>query len=160
MSGFAIDLLYGAMTALLGAAGAWGLCCLYFRHNDNRQGNAKSRHATEVLIRLRDLATRVAIDVEEHNSQVERINGKLTATDGQQPQSIVNAVAKLIEANQQIQERLTTTEDKLRQQAQQIEINALEARTDPLTLLANRRAMDDELDRAWPSCAVTAAPSR
>ncbi len=56
-------------------------------------------------------------------------------------------MAKLIEANQQIQERLTSTEDKLRQQAQQIEINALEARTDPLTLLANRRAMDDELDR-------------
>ena len=147
MSGYTIDLLYGAMTALLGAAAAWGLCCLYFRHNDNRQGNAKSRHATEVLIRLRDLATRVAIDVEEHSNQVERINGKLTATDGSQPQSIVDAVTKLMEANQQIQERLTSTEDKLRQQAQQIEINALEARTDPLTLLANRRAMDDEMDR-------------
>ncbi len=147
MSGYTIDLLYGAMTALLGAAAAWGLCCLYFRHNDNRQGNAKSRHATEVLIRLRDLATRVAIDVEEHSNQVERINGKLTATDGSQPQSIVDAVTKLMEANQQIQERLTSTEDKLRQQAQQIEINALEARTDPLTLLANRRAMDDEIDR-------------
>jgi diguanylate cyclase len=147
MSGYAIDLLYGAVTALLGAASAWGLCWLFFRHNDNRQGRIRARNATEVLIRLRDLATRVAVDVEEHTSQVEQINGKLTLTQGRQPESILEAVTKLIEANRQVQERLTSTENKLREQAQQIQINAVEARTDPLTLLANRRALDDELER-------------
>ena len=121
MSGYTIDLLYGAMTALLGAAGAGGLCWLHFRYHDNRQGTAKARHATEVLVRLCDLTTRVAIDVREHNNQVEEISGKLTSTQGAQPQSIRDAVSKLVEANQQIQERL----DLHRGQASQT------SRTDP-----------------------------
>jgi diguanylate cyclase len=58
-------------------------------------------------------------------------------------------VAKLIEVNQHMQEKLASTEDKLREQAQQIESHAVEARTDALTLLANRWAFDDELARRF-----------
>ena len=89
----------------------------------------------------------MAIDVEQHTDQVEEISGKLTASGGHEPASIVDVVSKLIEANQQIQERLSSTENKLRQQAEQIQTTAVEARTDCLTLLANRRAFDDELNR-------------
>ena len=89
----------------------------------------------------------MAVDVEEHSSQVAEINDKLTSTRGGEPASIVDVVAELIQANQQIQERLSSTENKLREQAEQIQINAVEARTDSLTLLANRRAFDDELTR-------------
>ena len=70
---------YGALTALIGAAGGCWLCWTHFRREGNRQGNAKARYASEILIRLRDLATRVAIDVEEHANRVEEINGKLTS---------------------------------------------------------------------------------
>ena len=142
-----VDLLFGVLSALLGGVGGWWLCWSHFRRNDGLQANVKARRATEVLIRLRDLATRVAINVEEHTGQVEEINGKLTATSHHEPASIVDAVAKLIEANQQIQERLTSTENKLREQAAQIQTTAVEARTDCVTLLANRRAFDDELSR-------------
>ncbi len=58
---------------------------------------------------------------------------------------IVEVVAKLIEANQQMHEKLASTEDKLREQAREIQAHAAEARTDALTLLVNRRAFDDEL---------------
>ena len=147
MSSFVIDLLFGALTALIGAAGGCWLCWTHFRREGNTQGNAKVRYAGEILIRLRDLATRVAVDVEEHASRVQEINGKLTAADEPEPSLIVDVVAKLIQANQKIQERLTSTENKLREQAAQIQTNAFEARTDAVTLLANRRAFDDELAR-------------
>ena len=54
-------------------------------------------------------------------------------------------MAQLIEANQTMQKRLASTEDKLREQAREIQVHAAEARTDALTLLANRRAFDDAL---------------
>lgn len=107
----------------------------------------KTRHAAEVLARLQDLAARMAIDVGEHSSQVKEINEQLTASAEGEPGEIVTVVAHLIEANEQMREKLATTESRLREQAQQIEIHAAEARTDALTLLANRRAFDDELTR-------------
>ncbi len=147
MASFVIDLLFGALTALIGAAGGWWLCGTQFRRGGNSEGNAKVRYAGKMLIRLRDLATRVAVDVEEHASRVEEINDELTGADDHQPSLIVDVVAKLIHANQKIQKRLTSTENKLREQAAQIQSNAFEARTDAVTLLANRRAFDDELAR-------------
>ena len=57
------------------------------------------------------------------------------------------AVVNLVDANEQLQLQLDCTELKLQAQARQIESQAIEARTDVLTLIANRRAFDDELRR-------------
>ena len=142
-----IDLLYGLATTVLGAAAASWLWWSHFRRAALAHSSAEAHHAAEVLVRLQELATRVAFDVDEHNSQVGAINDTLTSADKHEPTMIVDVVAKLIEANQYMQEKLTSTEDKLRNQAQQIQVHAAEARTDALTLLANRRAFDDELAR-------------
>ena len=103
--------------------------------------------AADALERLHQLATSVAVDVQEHSGQVEEISESLTAADGGEPAMVLDVMARLIQANQQMQEKLNSTEDKLREQASQIEQHAAEARTDALTLLANRRAFDDELAR-------------
>jgi diguanylate cyclase len=142
-----IDLLYGLATATTGAAAAGWLCWSHFRRKTLTQGRAEGRHAAEVLACLHELATRVAVAVDEHSSQVEEINDSLSSTGGHEPARIVDVVARLIQTNQRMQEKLASTEDKLRDQAQQIQVHAAEARTDALTLLANRRAFDDELAR-------------
>lgn len=147
MSPFVVDLLYGYATAILGAAGASWLWWSHFRRKTFTHSTAEAHHAADVLVRLQELATRVAFDVDEHSSQVEEINGKLTSTDKHEPTMIVDVVAKLIQANEQMHSKLASTEDKLREQAQAIQIHAAEARTDALTMLANRRAFDDELAR-------------
>jgi diguanylate cyclase len=89
----------------------------------------------------------VAVDVEQHSSQMEEMNAQLTTAGRQQPNTIIDAVTKLVQANQHMQEKLASTEDKLREQARQIESRSLEARTDSLTLLANRRSFDEEVAR-------------
>ena len=147
MSPIIVDLLYGFSTAVTGAAAAWWLCWSHFRRKVLAQGSAEGRHAAEVLARLHELATRVAVDVDEHSSQVEEINDKLTSAGSHEPAMIVDVVAKLIQTNQDMQAKLNSTEDKLRVQAQEMQVHAAEARTDALTLLANRRAFDDELAR-------------
>jgi len=48
---------------------------------------------------------------------------------------------------EQLQSRLRAVEERLQQQAAQIEAHVAEGRTDPLTRLPNRRALDEELIR-------------
>jgi diguanylate cyclase len=147
MSQIIYDCLYGFAMAILGAVATLGMCWFFFFRKIHEQGNAEARHAADVLVHLQELASRVAVDVDQHSSQVEEINTELTSADNRESANIVNAVAKLIQANQQMQKKLATTETKIRKQAQEIQIHAAEARTDALTLLANRRAFDDELAR-------------
>ena len=145
----AVDLLYGCAAALMGAAAACWLCLSRFRRRAVAQAGAEAHHAAEILLRLQDLATRMAFDVGEHSSHVEEINDKLVSAGKHEPTMIVDVVAELIQANQRMHEKLASTEDKLREQAQEIQTHAAEARTDALTLLANRRAFDDELTRRF-----------
>ena len=143
-----LEIVYGLVMAGSGAGGALWLT----RARRVPVGDAgtaaqpEMSQASEVLARLYDLTTKVAVDVEMHSNRVEEINDSLIA-QGDQPAMIVDQVARLIQANQQMQEKLATTEDRLREQAQQIQTHVAEARTDALTMLANRRALDDELQR-------------
>ena len=146
-----LDILYCVTSALTGSAATGWLCWSRSQRNvpvDNNN-SADGHRAADVLARLHDLATRVAVDVDDHSNQVKEISEQLGSPDGQGPNQIVDVVAKLIQANQQMQVRLLSTEDKLREQAQQMQAHVTEARTDALTLLANRRAFDDELARRF-----------
>lgn len=147
MSPIVVEFLCNVIIALTGAAGASWLWWSHLRARVQQHSDVEARRATEVLVRLVDLATRVAFDVDEHNCQVEEISGELSSLDVHQPTLIVDAVAKLMQANEEMQKRLAATEDKLRAQAREIQAHAAEARADALTLLANRRAFDDELAR-------------
>ena len=98
-------------------------------------------------MRLQELAARVALDVDDHSSHVEDVNYRLSVADEHDPAMIVNVVAKLIQVNEQMHQKLALSEDRLREQAQAMEAHVAEARTDALTLLANRRAFDDEIAR-------------
>jgi diguanylate cyclase len=142
-----IDLLFGLFTMALGAAGAAWLSWSHYRRRTTTHNRADAHHAARVLVHLQELATRVAFDVDKHSDQVEEINDTLTSADTHEPKMIIDVVAKLIQANQEMHEKLATTEDKLREQAQEIQVHAAEARTDALTMLLNRRAFDDELSR-------------
>ncbi len=104
----------------------------------------EQRLAKEVLGRLKELAGHMAANVGKHTSRVEEINQELTG-EGQEPEGVISAVARLIEANQSMTSQLSSVEDKLHEQARMVEMKAAEARTDVLTGLANRRAFDDKI---------------
>jgi diguanylate cyclase len=143
----ALNMFYYLTACSLVAAVTWWLCYSHYTEKAKEGGDKKVRHAAQVLSRLQELSTNVAVEVDKHNSQVADINDKLHAAENQKPTVIIDVVAQLIEANQNMQKRLASTEDKLRKQAREIQIHAAEARTDALTLLANRRAFDDALIR-------------
>ena len=98
---------------------------------------------------LRELAANVATDVGAHNSLVEGIASQLEALgQGEAGNSVVvmEAVARIIEANRKLATRLDDAEHKIQTQAEEIRVQQTEARTDALTRLANRRAFDARLE--------------
>jgi diguanylate cyclase len=101
--------------------------------------------------RLFQLVTSVAEDVDQCQNQIEEINRELASVQPAErdhlTEFVLKLVARIMEINQRLQTRLATAEEKLKEQAEQIETQLTEARTDVLTGLPNRRAFDDELRR-------------
>jgi diguanylate cyclase len=140
-----IDLAHALWMVATGIAAGWWLRTRLSARTPH--DDSETQRAREVLGRLHELAQHMAAHVGAHSSRVEEINKELTAADSGDPEAVVSAVARLIEANQEMQQQLDTTEEKLQEQVRLVETHAVEARTDALTGLANRRALDDELAR-------------
>ncbi|MEX2174985.1 MAG: GGDEF domain-containing protein [Pirellulaceae bacterium] len=144
---FVVDLTFFLFAALCGVAVAWLVFFRYRMHEPEALDDAQSRFARDTLARLQELTNKVAADVDQHSSAVKQINAQLADTDTNDEAAVLGAVAQLIDANRRMQEQLDTAEQRLQVQARQIESHAVEARTDALTQVANRRALDDEIRR-------------
>lgn len=105
-----------------------------------------SSAAQEALDQIQSLAGTLATDMDDHAQEVEQIANFLRSIPASD-QAAHAAVSRLVQINQQIQQQLATTEEKLQTQARQMEAQAFEARTDALTQIANRRSFDDALAR-------------
>lgn len=130
------------------------VCGWWLRGNDPRYLRIRTQSADaartrEVLDRLRELTRNVASDVDKHKALMGRINDELHSSDEQQPATVLRAVDELIQFNERMAQQLNTAEEKLEDQARQIVNHSVEAHTDALTGLANRRAFDRELNRAY-----------
>ncbi len=155
MNFFVLTLITGLIASLIAA----GVASRLWWRKTITNSDPMAHPAAEVLVGLRGLATRTAIGIDEHRSPVEELDVKPRAVDihvagggrridgKSEPAKRVDMVARMVQAYQHLKKRLASTEDKLRDQAEQIQVHATEARTDTLTLLANRRAFDDELAR-------------
>ena len=141
---------YGVLVGagLIGAAVVVLIQACFVRRPKATEGDVQLVIASETLHRLRMLANRVAADVGHHTTHVEQINAELHAANGTADATVMSAVGRLLTANEAMQKQLQSAEERLKAQARQIESHSVEARTDPLTQLANRRALDDVLKRS------------
>ena len=89
-----------------------------------------------------------ASDMSQYREFVDRISTELNP-DGVQvnDRQATRLLAQIVQANEQLQQRLNKAEAALQEQAEEITAYMCEARTDTLTELPNRRAFDDELAR-------------
>ena len=143
---FLLDLLFLALAALGGALVASIAFWLRGRKATAPAADEEAELARETLQRLQELTIHVAAEVDQHAECVAEISAQL-ANDDPDEASVVAAVAQLIDANRRMKRQLDTAEERLQSQAVELQSHAAEARTDPLTLVANRRALDDELAR-------------
>lgn len=116
-----------------------------------RQKHLERERAAMATERLRDLASGVACDVGKHSSTMGEITEGLRTLDTSDAEAtgvgLVNALSRIVAANEVLQERLSKAEEQIAAQAREIHLHESEARTDSLTGLANRRAFDEEMRR-------------
>ena len=86
--------------------------------------------------------------VDEHHTEIQRIRHELRSDPDDQDSiaaAIFRSVSKVIEVNERLQDQLFRAEQKIESKERQIESHMVEARTDALTSLPNRRAFDDAM---------------
>jgi diguanylate cyclase len=89
-----------------------------------------------------------ASDVSQYREVVARISTQMKPDKSRTSNDdALKLTAQIVQANEELQERLNAAEVALQDQAEEITAYMCEARTDTLTDLPNRRAFDDELTR-------------
>jgi diguanylate cyclase len=101
----------------------------------------------QVLSSLEMLATELADDVKGHGQRLKQITGTLEK-DGNSAGNVAAVVTQILDATDQVQQRLAATEDRIETQAETMHMQAILTHTDLLTSLPNRRAFEAELLQA------------
>lgn len=99
----------------------------------------------QMLTSVSELTTTVAQDVGTHNKSIRAISTELATVAQSDPSAVAAIVCKLMVANQELQGRLERAEATLQTHSRQLHDAVTTARTDALTGLMNRRALDEEL---------------
>lgn len=102
----------------------------------------------QVLSSLEVLATELAGEVKGHGQRLQQITGELQSEHGTDATTVTHAVTQILDATNEVQNRLATTEDRIESQAKTMHMQAILTHADLLTSLPNRRALEAELVRA------------
>jgi diguanylate cyclase (GGDEF)-like protein len=100
---------------------------------------------SEAAERLKSYAYSMAADVDAHQSKVQAVNNSLNENADSSPEAVSEAIHQLIEANEAMQAQLQSAQDRIHEQALQIESAEKRAETDALTRVPNRGALDRHL---------------
>ena len=101
----------------------------------------------ELLNSLQELTSEVDQNVERHVERVAIISEEIDLDTISDSQSVLKAAKRLIDANKELQQDLSTAKEEIKLQKRQIHSYMNEARTDELTGLSNRRVFEEELRR-------------
>jgi diguanylate cyclase len=100
------------------------------------------KHASAAFRSFCDVTDGLHRDVDMHGARLAAATTSLN-----QDRDVECVVARIVEANAWLQDQLVTAQKTIRQQAVELERRMVEANSDGLTNIANRRAFDMELQR-------------
>lgn len=112
--------------------------------------------ASAIAKRLQALTDDMSSSVGEHRSKLEQATQLLRASDDENDHAlaevVMDVIGEIVRANQDLQTKLETAENRLEEQAVEIEAHISRSLTDPLTGLPNRREFNERLEErmgAW-----------
>ncbi len=126
-------------------------------HKDDRSrfetkpDDAGAERIQGIAAQLKLISNRVAANVNAHSERVGHFSERLSTPSANHPEEVLSTIQEIVHSNQTMQGQLADAQKRIEQQAQMIEHAAQQARTDALTGLANRRALDEFLGNCLSS---------
>ncbi len=153
-----IDSVALPLAAALGVFSGWYACRVVGVNHAKVRLEGEAERVREVLVGFNRLATVMVSDLRSHKRTITQLSEELRSIDLGEAKAVAEVVARLIQVNDETQQRLLEAETKLEQQARELQAMATEASTDSLTNLANRRAFNEELARRFAEHERTQRP--
>lgn len=107
---------------------------------------AEADRVKEFAEQLQMISSKVAANMSAHSEKVESFSGSIDDVDGA-PEELMSAISEILAANAEMQGQLADAQARIDEQSELIEEASTEARTDALTGLSNRRALDEYLSK-------------
>lgn len=107
---------------------------------------AERQRISDVAERLKSYAFAMAADVDAHQSKVQAVNHSLNQTTEASSEVVSDAIQQLVKANEAMHGQLQSAQERIHEQALQIECAEKRATTDPLTGVPNRGALDQHIN--------------
>jgi diguanylate cyclase len=102
----------------------------------------------QVLSSLEVLAAELNSEIKGHGQRLQKISNGLETNGDKTPEGVATAVAQILDATSEVEQRVAKAETQISAQAQTVEMQAILTHADLLTSLPNRRALVAELQRA------------
>ncbi len=87
-------------------------------------------------------------EIKGHRQQLQKISGNLESGQEKTAAGLANVVTQILDATADVEQRVVATEERIAEQAENVEMQAILTHADLLTSLPNRRALEAELQRA------------
>jgi diguanylate cyclase len=116
------------------------------RHDSDSQRAAMLKSLVELLNSTEQLTT----DVDTHNSKIQKVHqhvGDLHVSGEMEviQHELLGHITAVVESNQRLEDDLVVARSRMEEQAEEIDRTRLEARTDALSGVYNRKAFDEKL---------------
>lgn len=113
-------------------------------HDDQRQVALRS------LVELLKSTEQLTSDVDTHNSQMQKVHRhvgdlKVSGEMEEIQQTLLSEIALVVKSNQRLEDDLVVARARMEVQAEELDRTRLEARTDVLSGVYNRKAFDERL---------------
>lgn len=96
---------------------------------------------------LGELSDRIEGEIGSHTSRIQEISAALNDAKEGEPDVVLDAASRIMLANEQLQSELAAARKEIEEHRKKVKELSAEARTDPLTGLANRRAFTEDMSR-------------
>lgn len=150
---FLIGLAFGTGLLTMGLAlGYW------FGRRSAMSGDIDREQFLGFLKNLSSWTSEFSGDVSKYQSMLTELNEQLHGKSEVNSEAVRQLLSQIMQANRQLQTRLDNAESKLEEQTDQISDYLTEARTDGLTGLLNRRALDQTLDDLYATWQQNSEP--
>ncbi len=116
-------------------------------------GTRQTAEAVELMNSVQTWARSFAGDISEFHEKMQVFQDQLDAEGVAEEHGsgspLFNLIGEIVDANETLRSKLNEAETSLDEKAKEVSSYLSEARTDPLTHLANRRSFDDEMSRRF-----------